>query len=30
VTSNLGDRVLRTLPADRADVPLSDTARTLG
>ena len=27
VTSNLGDRVLRTLPADRADVPLSDTAR---
>ena len=30
VTSNLGDRVLRTLPADRADVPLSETARTLG
>jgi hypothetical protein len=30
VTSNLGDRVLRTLPADRGDVPLSDTARTLG
>ena len=30
VTSNLGDRVLRTLPADRRDVPLSDTARTLG
>jgi hypothetical protein len=29
VTSNLGDRVLRTLPADRGDVPLSDTARTL-
>ncbi len=30
VTSNLGDRVLGTLPADRSDVPLSDTARTLG
>ena len=30
VTSNLGDRVLRTLPADRGDVPLSATARTLG
>jgi Fatty acid hydroxylase superfamily len=30
VTSNLGDRVLGTLPADRGDVPLSDTARTLG
>jgi hypothetical protein len=30
VTSNLGDRVLHTLPADRGDVPLSDTARTLG
>jgi hypothetical protein len=30
VTSNLGDRVLGTLPADRADVPLSETARTLG
>ena len=29
VTSNLGDRVLGTLPANRADVPLSDTARTL-
>ena len=29
ITSNLGDRVLRTLPADRGDVPLSDTARTL-
>ena len=29
VTSNLGDRVLHTLPANRADVPLSDTARTL-
>lgn len=30
VTSNLGDRLLRTYPADAADVPLSDTARTLG
>jgi len=30
VTSNLGDRVLRTLPNDKSDVPLSDTARTLG
>ena len=30
VTSNLGDRVLHPLPADRGDVPLSDTARTLG
>lgn len=29
VTSNLGDRVLRTLPADKCDVPLSNTARTL-
>jgi hypothetical protein len=29
VTSNLGDRVLHTLPADRRAVPLSDTARTL-
>ena len=29
VTSNLGDRVLRTLPKDKSDVPLSDTARTL-
>ena len=29
VTSNLGDRVLRTYPADKSDVPLSDTARTL-
>ncbi len=29
VTSNLGDRVLGTLPADRSDVALSDTARTL-
>jgi sterol desaturase/sphingolipid hydroxylase (fatty acid hydroxylase superfamily) len=30
VTSNSGDRLMRTLPADRGDVPLSDTARTLG
>ncbi|NNC80162.1 MAG: sterol desaturase family protein [Acidimicrobiales bacterium] len=30
VTSNLGDRVLRTYPADKSDVPLSATARTLG
>lgn len=30
VTSNLGDRVLQTLPADKSDVPLSETARTLG
>lgn len=30
VTSNLGDRVLRTLPKEKSDVPLSDTARTLG
>ncbi len=29
VTSNLGDRILRTLPAEKSDVPLSDTARTL-
>lgn len=29
VTSNLGDRILRTLPDDKSDVPLSDTARTL-
>ncbi len=29
VTSNLGDRILRTLPNDKSDVPLSDTARTL-
>ena len=27
VTSNVGDRVLRTLPADPADVPRSSTAR---
>lgn len=29
VTSNLGDRVLQTLPADKSDVPLSQTARNL-
>ncbi len=29
VTSNLGDRILRTLPNDKGDVPLSPTARTL-
>lgn len=29
ITSNLGDRVLGTYPADKTDVPLSDTARTL-
>ncbi len=29
VTSNLGDRLLRTLPEDKSDVPLSETARTL-
>lgn len=29
VTSNVGDRLLHTLPADKSDVPLSDTARTL-
>ncbi len=29
VTSNLGDRALRTLPADKSDVPLSATARSL-
>ena len=29
VTSNLGDRILRTLPANKTDVPLSDTARSL-
>lgn len=29
VTSNLGDRILRTLPNDKSDVPLSETARTL-
>ena len=30
VTSNLGDRLLGTYPAEKSDVPLSDTARTLG
>jgi hypothetical protein len=30
VTSNSGDRILRTLPQAKTDVPLSDTARTLG
>lgn len=30
VTSNLGDRIMGTLPATKTDVPLSDTARTLG
>jgi hypothetical protein len=30
VTSNLGDRLLRTYPKHKTDVPLSDTARTLG
>lgn len=29
VTSNMGDRILRTLPKDKGDVPLSETARTL-
>ncbi len=29
VTSNMGDRILRTLPKDKSDVPLSETARTL-
>ncbi len=29
VTSNLGDRLLRTYPASKSDVPLSDTARSL-
>ncbi len=29
VTSNLGDRIMRTYPADTSDIPLSDTARTL-
>jgi len=29
VTSNLGDRALQTLPADKGDVPLSETARNL-
>lgn len=30
VTSNTGDRIFRTLPKEKSDVPLSDTARTLG
>jgi len=30
VTSNLGDRLLGTLPANKSDVDLSATARTLG
>lgn len=30
VTSNLGDRVMRTYPASKSDVPLSPTAKTLG
>lgn len=30
VTSNTGDRLLRSLPANKTDVPLSETARTLG
>jgi hypothetical protein len=30
VTSNSGDRLLRTYPASKTDVPLSETARTLG
>lgn len=30
VTTNSGDRLLRTLPKDKKDVPLSATARTLG
>lgn len=29
VTSNSGDRLLRTYPRNKTDVPLSDTARTL-
>ncbi|MEM8619900.1 MAG: sterol desaturase family protein [Actinomycetota bacterium] len=29
ITSNLGDRVMRTYPADKSEVPLSDTSRTL-
>lgn len=29
ITSNLGDRLLRTYPASKVDVPLSETARTL-
>ena len=30
VTSNSGDRLLMTLPKSKSDVPLSDTARSLG
>ena len=30
VTIDIGDRLARTLPADRSAVPLSETARTLG
>jgi len=30
VTSHTGDRLMRTLPKERTDVPLSPTARTLG
>ncbi len=30
VTANSGDRLLRTYPKQKTDVPLSDTARTLG
>lgn len=30
VTTNSGDRLLRTYPASKGDVPLSETARTLG
>ena len=29
VTSNLGDRIMRTYPDNKSDVPLSDTARSL-
>ena len=30
ITSNLGDRLMRTLPRTAGDVPMSGTARTLG
>ena len=30
VTANSGDRLMRTYPRHKSDVPLSDTARTLG
>jgi hypothetical protein len=30
VTTNSGDRIMRTYPKHKTDVPLSDTARTLG